>query len=276
MLSVGGIVKKSQPSLFWCTRALPKSEREAVYTLFAFCQHIDGIVRSTMAPEEKSELLQAWREELDNIYDKGVPASNIGRKIYKNCMRFDLPKVAWKEILDSALLNAAKPLQAPDIETFEKYINGMAVVPLKLALSVVANTHPSANEELAKNLGRAVMVTYMLRDIKDDAKNGHLYIPREILAKAGVKIDTPRNMVENKNLTLARESFSKQVESCFKKADRLLGKMNSNDIMPLKLIKNICYCQYEIMKERGWEIISPKPKIGLMRRIGIVYQTMFK
>jgi len=276
MLSVGGIVKKSQPSLFWCTRALPKSEREAVYTLFAFCQHIDGIVRSSMTSEEKNDLLQAWREELDNIYDKGVPASNIGRKIYKNCMRFDLPKAAWKEILDSAVLNAAKPLQAPDTETFEKYINGMAVVPLKLALSVVANAHPSANEELAKNLGRAVMVTYMLRDVKDDAKSDHMYIPKEILAEADVKVDAPRNIVENKNFSLARESFSKQAESCFKKADRLLGKMNRNDIMSLKLIKNICYCQFEMMKKRGWEIISPKPKIGWFKSIGIIYQTMFK
>ncbi len=276
MLSVGGIVRKSQPSLFWCTRALPKSEREALYTLFAFSQHIDGIVRSSMATEEKADLLKAWREELDNIYDKGVPASNIGRKIYKNCMRFDLPKASWKEILDSAVLNAEKPLQAPDSATLEKYINGMAVVPLKLALSVVANAHPSANEELAKNLGRAVMVTYMLRDIKDDAKSNHLYIPLEILTEANVKIDTPRNVVENKNLAVARESFSKQAESCFKKADRLLGKMDRNDVMALRLIKNICYCQFEMMKKRGWEIISPKPKIGLFKSIGIIYQTMFK
>ena len=276
MLSVGGIVKKSQPSLFWCMRSLPKPEREAVYTLFAFCQHIDSIVRSAMPDEEKSDLLRAWQEELDNIYDKGVPATNIGRKIYKNCMRFDLPKAAWKEILDSAVMNALNPLQGPDTETFEKYINGMAVVPIKLALSIVANGHPSANEELAKTLGRAVMVTYMLRDIKDDAKSNHLYIPQEILAQASVKKDSPRSVVENKNLVTAREIFSKQAETNFKKADRLLSKMNRNDVMALRLIKNICCCQFEMMKNRGWEIISPKPKIGLLKSIGIIYQTMLK
>lgn len=276
MLSVGGIVKKSQPSLFWCTRALPKSEREALYTLFAFCQHIDGIVRSAMASEEKTDLLRVWREELDNIYDKGVPVSNIGRKIYKNCMRFDLPKAAWVEILDSAVLNAANPLQAPHIDVLERYINGMAVVPLKLVLSVVANGHPSANEELSKNLGYAIMITYMLRDIKDDAKSNHLYIPQEILTQADVKIDVPRSIVENKNIATAREVFSKHAESCFKKADRLLGKMDRNKVMVLRLIKNICYCQFEMMKSRGWEIISPKPKIGPLKSMKIIYQTMFE
>lgn len=276
MLSVGGIVKKSQPSLFWCTRGLPKSEREAIYTLFAFCQHLDGIMRSQMPRSEKKYLLSAWKEELENIYDKGVPATNIGRKIYKNCMRFDLPKNAWQQILESADLNAVAPLQAPDEETFDKYVNGMAVVPIKLALSIVANQHPSANSELAKNLGRAVMVTSMLRDIKDDAKRDCLYIPAEILKQADIPIETPRDVVENKNIGSARALFSKQAESCFKNAERLLNKMSKKDVMALRLIKNICFCQFEMMKKRGWDIISPKPKISCIKSLGIIYQTMFK
>lgn len=276
MLSVGGIVKKSQPSLFWCTRSLPKSEREAIYTLFAFCQHIDGIIRSQMPQIEKKYLLSAWKEELENIYDKGVPATNIGRKIYKNCMRFDLPKNAWQQILESADLNAVAPLRAPDEKTFDKYVNGMAVIPLKLALSIVANSHPSANSELAKNLGRAVMVTSMLRDIKDDAKRNCLYVPAEILRQAGISAEMPRNVVEDKNIGSARALFSAQAETCFKNADRLLNKMNKKEVMALRLIKNICYCQFEMMKKRGWEIISPKPKINFMKSLGIIYQTMFK
>lgn len=276
MLSVGGIVKKSQPSLFWCTRSLPKSEREAIYTLFAFCQHLDGIIHAQMPRNEKKYLLAAWKEELENIYDKGVPATNIGRKIYKNCMRFDLPKNAWQQILDSANLNAVAPLKAPDEETFDKYVNGMAVVPIKLALSIVVNQHPSANSELAKNLGRAVMVTSMLRDIKDDAKRDCLYIPAEILQQADIPIDTPRNMVENKNIGVARALFSVQADSCFKNAERLLNKMSKKDVMALRLIKNICLCQFEMMKKRGWDIISPKPRINCIKSLSIIYQTMFK
>ena len=57
MLSVGDIVKKSQPSLFWCMRGLSKPKREAIYTLFAFCRHISNILRSKMPAEEKAELI---------------------------------------------------------------------------------------------------------------------------------------------------------------------------------------------------------------------------
>ena len=143
MLSVGKIVRKSQPSLFWCMRSLSKAKREAIFTLFAFCRHLDNIIQSPMSDEEKIELFSAWQEELDNIYDKKVPATNIGRKIYKNCMRFNLPKELMVEILNSALLNATSPIQAPENDVFEKYIYGYAVVPFYLSLMIIGDTRPS-------------------------------------------------------------------------------------------------------------------------------------
>ena len=59
---------------------MPKAKREAMYTLYAFCRHIDDIVDGDSSLAEKQELLQAWREEMDNIYDKKVPATEIGRR----------------------------------------------------------------------------------------------------------------------------------------------------------------------------------------------------
>ena len=276
MLSVGDIVKKVQPSLFWCMRGIERSKREAIYTLFAFCRHLDNIVRSSMPLAEKMELLSAWQEELDNIYDKKVPATNIGRKIYKNCIRFDLPKDAWMAILQSAMTNVESPLSAPDIQTFDEYLQGAGIVPLRLALSVLSNSHPSANNELARYLGRAVVLTYILRDIKGDAKSGRFYIPNTVLEMAHVNKDEPRMMIEDKNLYRAREILSEQAEKSFVNADRLLSKMSKRDVMPLRLIKNVCRCQFDMMKKRGWEIISPKPKINLMKSLDIMYQTMFK
>ena len=90
MSSIGKLVRKSQAVMFWCMRVLPKAKREAVYTLYAFCKHIDNVIDGNLDKEEKLEIFNAWQEELINIYDKKVPLSNIGRKIYKNCMRFKI------------------------------------------------------------------------------------------------------------------------------------------------------------------------------------------
>ena len=275
MLSIGELVRKSQSSVFWCMRSLPKAEREAMYTLYAFCRHINEIMISSMTEREKESLLTAWKEELDNIYEKNVPSTNIGRKIYKNCMRFNLPKESFAAILHSAELNAIKPLIAPKSEVFERYIYGIAVVPVELSLKIMGEEKSNVRKELAHNLGSAMIVTYILRDIKDDAKKERVYFPSDVLEKAGVMIDIPMSMAEDKNLIVARAELAKVAARNFRNVERLLDKMSRKKYLPLRFINNISRCYFEKMQKRGWEIISPKPKISNLEKIGIVWNTIF-
>ena len=60
MNDIKAIVKKSGTSFFWSMRMLPKAKREAMYTIYAFCRHIDDIVDGDSDMSEKQELLQAW------------------------------------------------------------------------------------------------------------------------------------------------------------------------------------------------------------------------
>ncbi len=276
MLSLGEMVRKSQPDVFWCMRSLPKSKREALYTLFAFVRHIDDLWRSTISDAEKSELLKAWRVELDNIYDKQVPTTNIGRKIYKNCLRFNLPKDLWVKILDSAEMQVPNHLCAPTQEQFDRYLFGSAIVPLQLALLIIQPNHPKADAELAKYLGSAIALTYILRDIKDDAQNDLMYFPRELLQKVGVALDEPQQMVEDKHLTDARQLLAQAVKPAFAKSERLLGKMNKKDTITFRYLKNLSVSLYNIMEKRGWEIMAPKPQISRCRRLWIAAKTISK
>ena len=55
MSSIGKMVRKSQATMFWCMQGLPKAKREAIYTLYAFCRHIDSIAESKLSQKEKIE-----------------------------------------------------------------------------------------------------------------------------------------------------------------------------------------------------------------------------
>ena len=128
MKNIKKMVKKSGTSFFWSIRMLPSPKRNAMYTIYAFFRHIDDIVDGDAPVVEKQELIEAWRQELDNIYDKKVPTTEIGRKIYKNCMRFKLPKEDFIQMLDSISMDLPDPLQAPTLEVFNKYCQGVAGV----------------------------------------------------------------------------------------------------------------------------------------------------
>ena len=142
------MVKKSGTSFFWSMRLLPAAQRNAMYTIYAFFRHIDDIVDGEADMDEKLELINAWREELDNIYDKKLPTTDIGRKIYKNCMRFKLPKEEFIKMIDSISMDLPNPVQAPTMEKFNQYCRGVAGVPGNLSLRIFGCTDQQIIEEL--------------------------------------------------------------------------------------------------------------------------------
>lgn len=275
MSSIGKLVRKSQASLFWCMQSLPKAQREAVYTLYAFCHHIDNIADGNLSDAEKMQLLNAWKTELDNIYIKKVPATDIGRKIYKNCMRFKIQKEDFGEILQSALLDFPNPLQAPDSETFYQYIKGMSEIPTYITLLIMGGISEEQMRELSKNYGRAMQLTMILRDIKEDAHAGHLYFPDQLLKKASISSKDPLQAVTDKNMIAVREQMAKEASEYFEKSFKILNELDRKKIRPLSFILHIYKRYFDIMQHRGWEIISPKPDIRKRDKIAIALKVLF-
>ncbi len=275
MSAVSRIVRKSQATLFWCMQGLPKAKREAIYTLYAFVKHLDDIVQSNLPQNEKEDLLSAWKIELDNIYEKKVPATKIGRKIYKNCMRFKIQKEDFSKILESSLLDFPKPLQAPTADIFNKYCQGSAVIPTYITLLIMDEMKEASKRTLASNFGMAMEITNILRNIKDDALNQHLYIPKEILQQAGISSHIPTSVITDKNLTYARELLAKQASQYFTKAHKMISASNKKTMRPLRFIFHIYKRYFDIMSHRGWEIMSPKPTIKRIDKIMIAINTIF-
>ena len=254
MNDIKKIVRKSGTSFFWSMRFLPKAKREAMYTLYAFCRHIDDIVDGDSSIAEKQELLQAWREELDNIYDKKVPATEIGRRIYKNCMRFKLPKSEFLRLIDSISMDVPNPVQAPRLSDFYRYCRGVAGVPGSLSLRIFG-----CNDE---------------KMIEEDALSNRLYIPREFLQKAEITATDPRTVVTDKNLAIAREELAKIANEDFKKSYELIKYLDKRTARPVKIIAGIYKKYFDIMQERGWEVISPKPTIGRFGKLALAVKAL--
>lgn len=274
MNDIRQIVKKSGTSFFWSMKFLPKAKREAMYTLYAFCRHIDDIIDGDMPLEEKSELINAWREELDNIYDKKIPATDIGRKIYKNCMRFKLPKKEFIRLIDSISMDIPKPIQAPNLKQFFEYCRGVAGVPGSLSLRIFGCKDEKTIEDLSTSLGNALQITNILRDVKEDAQSDRLYIPKEFLKKAKITSHNPQAVVVDKNLSVAREELAKIANDEFGKAYTLIKTLDKTTARPVKIIAGIYKKYFDIMQNRGWEIISPKPRISKFGKLTLALKAI--
>ena len=276
MNNIKQIVKKSGTSFFWSMRFLPTAQRNAMYTIYAFCRHIDDIVDGDTPVAEKMDLLNAWREEMDNIFDKKVPTTEIGRKIYKNCMRFKLPKEEFLRLIDSIGMDVPNPVQAPDLNKFYRYCRGVAGVPGSLTLRILGCKDEKLIDELSTSLGNALQITNILRDVKEDALNNRLYIPKEYLEKAQITATDPMTVVVDKNLVIAREELARQAKANYDKADKMIPLLDKKISRHVRMIESIYRRYFDMMENRGWEVISPKPALGKFKKLSLALRAYFK
>ena len=275
MNNIKKIVKKSGSSFFWSMRFLPFGKRNAMYTIYAFCRHIDDIVDGDKDVEEKLNLMEAWRQELDNIYDKKLPQTEIGRKIYKNCMRFKLPKEEFMRLINGISMDLPTPLQAPSMEKFNEYCRGVAGVPGNLSLRIFGVEDEALIEKLSTTLGNALQITNILRDVKEDAQIGRLYIPKEMLEDAGIMATDPLTVIVNPNLAKAREELAKIAAEDYEVSYQLIKQLDKKVARPVLMMANIYKRYFDIMQNRGWEIISPKPQLSKIKKLSLALRAFF-
>lgn len=276
MSSIGRLVRKNHAAVFWCTRHYPKAKREAVYTLYALFKHFDDLSSSNKSEKEKAEIFAAWKQEISNIHDKKVPSTDIGRRIYKNCMRFKLQKEYFEEVLNGFSMDCPKSLFCPSMENFEKYCYGVAEVPCYLILKIIADFDEETTKKLSKNIGQAVEITQILKNIKEDILGGHVYIPQEILTEAEIEKGlSPKDILVHKNLYRARSRMADMARQSFSEAYRLLVENHNKNSKPIVYMLNLYHAYFELMDKRGWEIISPKPELKFKDRCLLIYRAIF-
>jgi len=276
MSSIGRLVRKNHSAVFWCTRHYPKAQREAVYTLYALFKHFDDLSSSTLSVSEKGEIFAAWKREISNIYDKKVPATDIGRRIYKNCMRFKLQKEDLEDVLSGFALDCPRSMFRPSLKTFEKYCYGVSEVPCYLILRIIAEFDDKILKELSKYIGQAVEITQILKNVKEDMLGGHVYISEEFLTAAEIEKDIEaKDILTHKNLYIARAKLADMARQAYDNSYRLLRENQNKNSKPIVYMLNMYHTYFEQMDKRGWEIISPKPELKFKDRIKLIYQTIF-
>ncbi len=277
MSSIGRIVRKNHSAVFWCTRHYPKAKREAVYTLYALFKHFDDLSSSSLPEKEKADIFAAWQREIANIYDKKVPETDIGRRIYKNCMRFKLGRECFEKVLSSFAMDCPKPLFRPTLQEFETYCSGVAEIPSYLILKIIAEFDEEATAAVGKMIGRAVEITNILKNVKEDILGGHVYIPEEFLAAAGIEKGlSAKDILIHTNLYVARQKLAEMARVSFAEAYRLLEENHNKNSKPIVYMLNLYHAYFELMDKRGWEIISPKPELKFKDSCKLICKALFK
>ncbi|HEV3381342.1 MAG TPA: squalene/phytoene synthase family protein [Trebonia sp.] len=171
-------------------RLLPLEKRRGLAAVYAYARRIDDIGDGDLPKAEKALRLEAAREQVFALVNKDNPddADPVLVALADVGSRFDIRLEAFGELVDGCLAD----VNEATYETFDDllyYCRCVAGSIGRLSLGIYGATRPERQNKMADDLGVALQITNILRDVREDYLNGRVYLPREDLAKFGCEIE---------------------------------------------------------------------------------------
>jgi phytoene synthase len=175
------ITRQSGTNFYYAFRILPAEKRRAIYALYAFCRVVDDCVDEEGGEGEAG--LRRWLAEVHRCY-AGRPQTELGRELADAVARFPIPRACFEDIAAGCLMDL-EPRRYPGFDDLRVYCARVAGA-VGLASIEIFGYEDARTREYAAELGVALQLTNILRDIGADASRGRLYLPLEDLARHGV------------------------------------------------------------------------------------------
>lgn len=173
----------SGSSFYYSFLFLPAEQRQAITALYAFCREVDDVVDECTDPGVAGIKLHWWRDELDRIY-QGQGQHPVADALKTAIDRYHLPREHLQEIIDGMEMD----LHQQRYETFKDlnlYCYRVASVVGLLAAEIFGYSDRHTLK-YAHLLGLAFQLTNILRDVREDAMRGRIYLPADEMARFGV------------------------------------------------------------------------------------------
>ena len=158
----------------WPTQLLPARRREAMNALYTFCGEVGDIADSEASRSLKQILLLNWRSEIADLF-AGRPRHEVTRGLSEAIHLYGLRCDDFLAIIDGMEMDARRDIRAPSFAELDRYCERMAVAVGRISVRIFGEASP-AGERVAAELGRALQLTNILRDLAEDARRHRLYL----------------------------------------------------------------------------------------------------
>ena len=178
------IARASGSSFYAGMRLLPAERRNAIFAIYALARRIDDVADGELSPEAKLAALEHIRAQLKGIDETNDP---VLVAVADAARRYPIPLDAFGDLLDGAEMDARGHTYATFADT-ELYSRRVAGSIGRLALGVFETADRANAQRLADDLGVALQLTNILRDVSEDVRGGRVYLPTEDLYRFGCRV----------------------------------------------------------------------------------------
>ncbi len=270
------LTKKSASNLALAFILLPQEKRDAMSALYAFCRAVDDVADEDSSPVEKRRAeLAAWREDIRRACDNKNPQFILNQEFAPVIQKFKLPFALFDELIQGCEMDLEK-LRYENFAELELYCHRVASVVGLLSIEIFGH-QSSVSRDYAEHLGQALQLTNILRDVKNDAARGRIYLPLDELKKFGVsEQEILDGKFSDRYEALAR-SVGQRARAFYQLARQTLPSEDRRAMVSAELMGSV-YWQLLLKLERGnFNVFGAQPlKLSKPQKLALIFQSWLR
>jgi len=244
-------VRGSGSSFFYSFLLLPEDQRRAMMALYSFCRETDDIADEVADAQVAMVKLQFWRDETNRVF-AGKPQHPVGKELAWAIGRFQLPEEMFLEIINGMIMDITRaPIIKPsDLDLYCYRVAGTVGL---LSIAIFGYTN-NRSRDFAAQLGNALQLTNILRDLKEDADRGRIYIPQEDRIRFGVADQDFIDGNFNGSMSELLHHYGDKANACYQQALKLLPHEDRAHLNPSMMMGSIYYAYLQHLRQVNFNV----------------------
>jgi 15-cis-phytoene synthase len=277
-----GITRANAKSFYYAFLVLPKRKREALCAVYAFMRRCDDIADdASLSLPERRQKLDSWLDALHRA-QQGQPSDDpILMALTDAQRRYNIPA----GLLDDLALGTAMDVAGNAVETrtpesgltvqyatfedLKSYCYHVASVVGLVCIHIFGYRDPAA-ESLAEQCGLAFQLTNIIRDVKEDAGMGRVYIPQEDLAQFGLTAADLLSAPDPARFRTLLELEGSRAREFYQAGDELIPYISEDSQPALWVLVNIYRKLLEKIAQRQYDVFSGKITLSVSEKLRIL------
>jgi phytoene synthase len=260
-------------SFYYSFLALPADKRNAIVAVWDFCRAVDDAVDEP-GDRDPAAALDLWRLEVASLYEGREPETPQGKHLAPFISRFALPRSAFEDLIDGVAMD----LHRNRYDTFDELRQYCLRVASAVGLICVEifGYRDVQTRDYAIDLGIALQLTNIIRDVAPDLERGRVYIPTEDLQRFGCTEDDLRGGHVSDNV---RRLLAFQVERArrfYRKAEAALPRRDERRLVAARIMGAIYFELLRSIERARYDVFRRKARVGRPRQAMIAGLTWLK
>lgn len=271
------IAKREAKNFYYAFRVLPQHKRAAICAVYAFMRQADDLADDETFPrEERLRQTEAWLTGWHAAAAGKETEDPVFIALRDAQKRFNITTALLDELVQGTLMDLNDPAGVATYATFQdlyQYCYLVASVVGLVCIRIFGYQDPRA-EKLAEETGIAFQLTNILRDVREDAERGRVYLPLEDLESHNVSIAELTAVHDSRPMTLDERALMEmeyqRARQYYQVADMLLPLIDADSRAALWVLVKIYRRLLEKIAAAKYEVFSQRIRVSTPEKIWIL------